>query len=225
MKQKAGQQAFAFTNWGGKRRGAGRKPIGPRARVSHAKRPKLAARFPVLVTLKLCDGLRTLRAADAHALIERALALATSDAFRVIEYSIQANHVHFLAEASDERALSRGMNGLTTRIARGLNRLWKRAGRVFRDRYHARILTTPREVRNTLVYTLHNARKHGALGRNPIDEFSSARSFEGWKEAPKGADSTPRLLERARTWLLSIGWRRHGLIAAWELPARSEVAA
>src|SRR6185503_18419339 len=52
MKQKAGQQSFAFTNWGGKRRGAGRKPIGHRARVSHAKRPKLAARFPVLVTLK-----------------------------------------------------------------------------------------------------------------------------------------------------------------------------
>ena len=134
--------------------------------------------------------------------------------------------MHFLAEASDERALSRGMIGLTTRIARGLNRLWKRAGRVFVDRYHGRILTTPRAVRNALVYTLQNARKHGALRSRRADEFSSARSFDGWKEgAPEGAESSPRFLERARTWLLSIGWRRHGLIAARETPAGSEIAA
>ena len=120
-RQQSRQQSFAFTNWGGKRRGAGRKSKGPRAGVSHAKRPKLAARYPVLVTLRMRDDLRTLRAEDTHALIAAAFVAASNETFRVVEYSVQANHVHFLVEASDERALSRNMNGLTTRIARGLN--------------------------------------------------------------------------------------------------------
>ena len=227
MKPRARQQSFEFTNWGGKRRGAGRKRAGPRARVSHVKRPKLAGRYPVLVTLRLRDGLRTLRTAETHALIAGAFAAGSNGAFRVVEYSVQTNHLHFLAEASDERALSRGMNGLTTRIARGLNRLWKRIGRVFEERYDARILTSPRAVRNALIYTLQNARKHGAMKAHGLDEFSSAGDFDGWKERPakKAAGSRPRLLERARTWLLSIGWRRHGLIELRERPARTAIPA
>ena len=42
------------------------------------------------------------------------------------------------------------------RIARVLNKLWRRRGRVFADRYHDRILKTPREVKNALVYVLAN---------------------------------------------------------------------
>ena len=60
--------------------------------------------------------------------------------------------LHLVAESSDERALSRGMTGLAVRIARGLNRLWRRVGEVFPDRYHARILATPRAVRVALLY-------------------------------------------------------------------------
>src|SRR5262245_48647688 len=122
MKRRARQQEFRFTNWGGKRRGAGRKPAGDRARVSHAKREKLAARFPVLVTMRLRSGLQSLRADDTHAMIRQAFAAGSDCAFRVIEYSVQSNHLHAIVEAHDERALSRGMNGLATRGAGRLNR-------------------------------------------------------------------------------------------------------
>jgi hypothetical protein len=142
----------------------------------------------------------------------------------VIEYSVQGNHLHLVGEARDERALARGMIGLATRIARGLNRLWKRAGSVFEDRYHARILTSPRAVRIALIYVLNNARKHGAWRAHLADEYSSARWFDGWKGArTKAAESRPRLLARARTWLLSVGWRRHGLLDPLELPIGAEV--
>jgi squalene cyclase len=219
MKKRALQQEFGFTNWGGKRRGAGRKPNGERARVSHAKRPKLAARFPVLLTMRLREGMENLRADDTHELLKQAFAEGSSAAFRVIEYSVQSNHL-LVAEASDQRALTRAMIGLATRIARGLNRLWRRAGRIFDDRYHARILTSPRAVRIALIYVLQNARKHGAWRAVATDVYSSAPWFDGWKgPQPKVADSCPRLLERARTWLLSIGWRRHGLIDLLEAPA------
>src|SRR5262245_61145996 len=143
MKKRFRQPEFGFVNWGGKRRRAGRKPKGLRAGVSHAKRARLAARFPVLVTMKLCDGLRTLRARDVNALIRAAIAAGRREDFRVVEYSLQATHIHAIIEANDERSLSRAMNGLATRIARGLNRRWRRAGRVFAERYHALQLTTP----------------------------------------------------------------------------------
>ena len=223
MKRKARQREFGFTNWGGKRRGAGRKPKGERAGVSHAKRPKLAARFPVLVTMRLREGLLSLRADDSHALIQAAFAAGSRGDFRVIEYSVQSNHLHFVAESTDVRALARGMTGLAVRVARGLNRLWRRAGQVFADRYHARILATPRAVRTALVYVLQNARKHGAWRARRVDDYSSAKWFEGWKCGSRAgeqnpAESSPRLLARARTWLLSIGWKRHGLLDPQEVP-------
>src|SRR5262245_34196323 len=220
MKRRARQQEFGFTNWGGKRRGAGRKPAGHRARASHAKREKLAARFPVLVTMRLRAGLQSLRADDTHALLKENFGAGSSETFRVIEYSVQSNHLHAIVEANDERGLSCGMNGLATRISRGLNRLWKRAGRVFDDRYHARILRCPRAVRIALIYVINNARKHGAWRARMPDVYSSAPSFDGWKRGEgKAAESSPRPLERARTWLLSIGWKRHGLIGPLEVPS------
>jgi hypothetical protein len=222
MKKKAGQRAFGFMNWGGKRRGAGRKPAGERALVSHAKRPRLAARFPVLVTMRLRAGLASLRAEDAHLLLRQSFAAAASTEFRVVEYSAQTNHLHALVEASDERALTRGMTGLTVRIARGLNGLWRRAGSVFADRFHARLLRSPREVRNALVYVLQNARKHGSWRARLPDVFSSGPCFDGWKRSNRdGAVSSVRLLSRAHTWLLSVGWRRHGLIDPREVPLGS----
>jgi REP element-mobilizing transposase RayT len=178
----------------------------------------------VLVTLRLRDGLRSLRGHDTHTLLRDAFVASSNAAFRVVEFSIQSNHVHAIVETNDERTLSRSMNGLATRIARRLNRLWKRVGQVFDDRYHARILTSPRAVRCALIYVLQNARKHGAWRAFAPDAFSSAPWFGGWKGGvEKAAESRPRLLERARTWLLSIGWKRHGLIDPLELPLGAEV--
>src|SRR5262245_55529437 len=154
MKKRVLQREFGFTNWGGKRRGAGRKPAGDRARVSHAKRATRATRFPVLVTMRLQAGLLSLRADYTHALLRDAFAAGSNRTFHVIEYSVQSNHLHAIVEANDEHALSSGMNGLGTRIARRLNRSWKRAGRVFDDGFHARILRCPRAVGLALIDVL-----------------------------------------------------------------------
>ena len=218
---KCTQREFGFTNWGGKRRGAGRKPKGRRAGVPHDKRPKLAARNPVLVTQKVRLDVPSLRHPEAHAVVAEALAAGTKEDFRVVEYSVQFDHLHLIVEAEDEKALSRWLKGLFVRIARGLNKLWKRAGNVFPDRFHSRILATPRAVRIALVYVLGNARKHGAWGGADPDVYSSGPSFDGWRSAstsPMSAVSSPRFLERARTWLLSVGWRRHGLLDPREQP-------
>jgi len=49
------------------------------------------------------------------------------------------------------------------RVARRLNRLRGRCGRAVADRYHARILKTPTEVRHARRYLLTNAQKHYAV--------------------------------------------------------------
>jgi REP element-mobilizing transposase RayT len=209
---------------GGRRPGAGRNPEGPRPCVSRRSRPALALRFPVLVTVRLRDGLPSLRhAAELRSLHAAFLAGSRRPHFRIVHTSVQSNHVHLIVEAHGKQSLASGTGGLLIRIARGLNRLWRRHGRVFSDRYHARILRTPSEVRNALVYVLQNARKHGWDGLGP-DPCSSGPWFDGWRDVPDAArnalrSQTASPFAQPRTWLLRVGWQRLGRIGIEERPA------
>jgi REP element-mobilizing transposase RayT len=179
------QLGLGFRTWGGKRRGAGRKPAGERARVSHKKRPLLKRRFPVHITMRLRREVPSLRNVPCFKALKRAFYGANARAdFRLVHFSIQGNHLHFLVEAKGERELSRGMQGLNVRMALALNRLMRRRGRAFADRYHAVILQTPTQTANALHYVLHN-RQHHAPGRYHAtwrDPFSSARAPNGrWR--------------------------------------------
>ncbi len=166
------QGAFRFRTWGGKRRGAGRKPSRRRAGVVHRRRPLLKARFPVHVTWRMRDGVWNLRSRRCFTALARAFwSGADRFGFRLVHYSVQGNHVHLLVEANDERALSRGMNGMGVRVARGLNRVMRRHGKVLDDRYHAHVLRTPSEVRRAREYLLQNARKH--YGLRVADPYTS----------------------------------------------------
>jgi REP element-mobilizing transposase RayT len=174
----------------------------------------LASRFPVHVTLKLCAGLPSLRRRRAYAILCAAFAaMRERDDFRLVHFSVQSNHVHLLCEARDRRGLARAIQSLAIRIANRLNALWRRAGRLFAERYHDRILRTPREVRNALGYVLNNAIHHGVrLLRGELDPFSSGPWFDGWRRRVRASERSPNPLSRARTWLLSTGWSRAGPI-------------
>jgi len=201
----------AHITWGGRRRGAGRRPKGDRAGVSHAPRERLTGREPVLVTLKVKREVWSLRARAAFTRVATSLARAR-DRFgmRIVHFSVQRDHVHLIVEALERGSVSRGIKGLCVRVARALNRLMGRRGAVFADRYHDRVLTTPRQVRNALAYVICNARKHGLAPRSRtwLDPCSSARAFSGWS-CPIELAATPCAVE-PRTWLLTIGWRRAG---------------
>lgn len=216
----ARQHELVFKTWGGARRGAGRKPSGTRARVSHGIRPKHRAGDPLHLTARLRAGLPSLRRKDARNAIAGAFHGGRERfGFRLTQFSLQSNHLHLIAEAGDGRALSRGMQGLLVRIARALNALWKRRGSVFADRFHARALRTPLEVRAALVYVLQNAWHHGV--RLPgLDPFSSGAWFDGWRTKRARANALPPIVSAARTWLLCAGWLRHGRIGLEESPTK-----
>jgi len=80
-----------------------------------------------------------------------------------------------LVEADTPTGFERGVRGLAIRVAKAVNRVLARHGRVWGVRYHARLLRTPREVRNALVYVLNNFRKHFHAARG-LDPCSSATS-------------------------------------------------
>ena len=88
--------------------------------------------------------------------VRRALAAASHEGFRIIEFSAQDNHLHLLVEAEDRAHLSRGIGGLAVRVARAVNRALGRRGTVWAVRFHARAITTPRAMRNAIVYVLTN---------------------------------------------------------------------
>jgi REP element-mobilizing transposase RayT len=152
--------------------------------------------------------------------------------FRVTHYSIQRDHAHLIVEAHGREALARGMKSVAARLARAVNRVFSRSGPVLDGRFHHRVLRTPREVRNALAYVLLNARRHFAKrngGRHPpvrLDAASSARWFDGWKQAwrsrlePPGEEPGISRCEvaAAHSWLLRVGWRRHGLVDPSEVP-------
>ncbi len=204
-----------FRIHGGARRGAGRKPKGERPLVAHAARAALSGREPVLVTMKVLRHVWNLRARRAIERVLPALAAATERGLSLAHYSVQRDHLHLIVETKDRRRLARTMQGLAVRIARALNRMMRRTGKVFADRYHDRVLATPRQVRNALLYVLNNARKHGVLAAGLVfDPCSSAAAFDGWRHADAERDRLTR--EHAppvlapRTWLLAIGWQRAG---------------
>lgn len=220
MARRSGQLSLPTPRtWGGRRRGAGRKPTpGRRPCVPHRPRPHHVATHPVHVTLRA--ALHCLRASHVFPAVRRSLAASSRSDFRVVEFSVQHNHIHLLAEATQKRALCSGIRGLAIRLARAVNRALGRRGRVWSDRYHARVLSTPRAVRHALVYVLMNIRKHGGMGTE-IDPCSSAAWFDGWRAPPKATARGPRPIAVARTWLVRVGWRRYGLIDRSERPKTS----
>jgi REP element-mobilizing transposase RayT len=232
---------MAFRMHGGKRDGAGRKPNGLRAGQPHARRPQLLASQPVHVTLRVAPDIRQLRTRDVYKAIRAAtVATAHREDFRIVHLSIQHDHIHLIVEAEGRLPLSRGVRGFEISAARQINRAISRRGHrtrtgaVFPDRYHARILKTPTEARRAICYVVNNWRKHGEdraplLRDFPVDPFSSAISFTGWRELENRTylwqpppNYEPLRVRRPRTWLLAAGWLRVGGISVHDVPGRAD---
>src|SRR5262245_54815377 len=216
------------TGRGGPRAGAGR-PRGPRPCMPHRMRGPVPVDCPVHVTLRVRAGLPSLRTGKLVHEWRRSLALASErGSFRVAHYSLQGDHAHLIVEAHGKHELACGMKSIAARLARAVNRTSGRSGAVLDGRYHHRSLRSPKEVRRALAYVLLNARRHLAkhrhasqLGPARLDPASSARWFDGWRRRVAVERSGVPEIALPRTWLLRVGWRRHGLVDPAELPGTS----
>jgi len=220
----------------GKHRG-GRPLKGPRRAAAHRKRLQFKANQPIHVVLRVVPEVGSLRQKLMFAAIRAAsIVAARQEDARIVEMSVQRTHMHLIVEAKDAAALARLMKAFEISAAKLINRAHaeqrgierRRRGRVFADRYHASVITSPRQIRHVLAYVLNNWRKHRE-DRAPayrgwsVDPFSTGARFPGWSDdgvVPSSpVTDAPVVVKPARTWLLTVGWKQHGLIGRAEIPS------
>jgi REP element-mobilizing transposase RayT len=212
---------------GGARPGAGRKRKANATR--HDKRPNVTRHKPQHVSLRVHKDVGRLRRRDAYRAVRGAVATCIGRLdFRIVHVSIQANHVHLLVEADDKRALANGLRAFMISGAKRLNKLRRRKGVVFTQRYHAVAIGSPRQARSALAYVLNNWRRHRedlertAQSSASVDPYSTGVLFDGWdvpfEKFAYPAWYEPMAVHAPRSWLLTVGWRTHPRIGVREVP-------
>ena len=197
--------------------------------LPHVAREEHDKAHPVHVTMRRVERGPSFRQQLVCRAIRTVIAGAKRNGVRVVQYSVQVNHLHLMVEGTDSADLSKQMRTLFSRIAFAVNAVARRSGKLFRDRHHRHALKTPREVRNALVYILFNDRKHagsasatsragepsspGSPASPALDPCSSAWWFHDW--SPDDHPPTAWLLgdedrptTKPTTWLARWGWHR-----------------
>jgi len=184
VKMRGRQRTFELRTWGGRRKGAGRpRTLEGKPELPHNVRERLPKYVPARVTLRIARGVPTMRSHPTLAVLLDAFATAqTRFGMQITHFGIESNHLHLIVEGVNAAA----MKGLGVRIARRINRISRRKGRVIGDRYHAQGLRSRAQVRNAIHYVLWNHKKHTGYGG--ADEFTSLVQKE--------------VVRPAQTWLL-----------------------
>ena len=194
----SGTPAFRFMDYGGKRKGAGRKAKrhadGSRAEPSHAKRPRFTKSRPLRITLEMAEDVPNLRAANLAPVVSDVIGRANErEDFRVVHSCLLGTHIHLICEADGPAMLASGMKSLSGTMAKAINKRLGRKGRVIARRYYLHVLRTKTEVRHAVQYVLRNAERHGlhdawpgwgrpdSLGM-PRPDLSTAVWFPYWAE-------------------------------------------
>ena len=138
-----------------------------------------------------------MRTPRAYRFLERAFRAGKKrNGMHLIEYTVLSNHVHLIVEVRNRTQLSRGMQGLSIRLANALNKHWRRKGKVFADRYHSVVVKSVYQAMSVLKYVLNNARKHGLrLPKGKPDPYSSAKWFRRWQNRPRRPLRSPPVVE------------------------------
>lgn len=215
-----------FRSWGGRRKGAGRprsdKPPVPHRTRAHTNRGRV-----VHIAMRVRPRVISLRSQRSFRVIEKAFrAWQERKGFRLLHFSVMGNHVHLVVEAKSASTLARAAQGISIRIAKGLNAIMGSRGSVFAGRYFNRVLTTTRQVRTLLAYVLNNARHHELVENvadDWVDEFSSAHAFDGWTKPVRTNAQAPPPVVEGESWLMKRWRDSGGSIAPDFVPGRGDV--
>jgi REP element-mobilizing transposase RayT len=187
---------------GGRRPGCGRKRIHSKG-VAHRKRESVNFRHALHVNFKFRT---TIRNKLSLGVLKKAISNARFHGLRIIHFSMQSNHVHFILEASNNETLTKGMRSLTITFAKGLKK-----GSIQIERYHLHVLKSLREARNAVHYVLFNEQRHSGLKKAFVTPFSSlgtvrdlkALAKEAKLSIVKGVETFTHNLDLPRSWILT----------------------
>lgn len=94
---------------------------------------------------------------------------------RVNYFGIDRDRLDLICESDDTEALSRCLQGLSVRIARGVNSALDRSGKVFTDRYRQRLLDDRATMKDAFE-RLAAAKKRGEIAKPNL-----RRLRDGWR--------------------------------------------
>jgi putative transposase len=118
------------------------------------------------VTQHLGAGLPSLRQPEVLALFRRMVAEAAARGLKTVAYALVGNHIHWMCLPESREALAAATRYVFGQLARNLNCLWQRQGRVFDGRYASETGRNARQAWHTLNYVL----------RNPVDARLAPRT-------------------------------------------------
>jgi REP element-mobilizing transposase RayT len=168
-------------NRGGRRPGSGRKRLHSKG-VAHRVRENVHPRFALHVNFKVRAFIRNQACLK---ILKRAIRNAHSHGLRILHFSLQSNHIHFILEATDNATLTRGMRSLAITFSKGVNK-----GRIQLERYHLHVLKTLRETKNAVHYVLFNEQKHSGVKKAYITSYSSLGLIKDLRRLAKSARMT-----------------------------------
>ena len=100
----------------------------------------------------------------------------------ILAYCIMNNHAHLLIYSEKSQYLSQYMQKVNTSYSQYYNKVNKRVGYVFRDRYYSQDLVNEIQLYNCLKYIHNNPVKARIVNKMQDYKYSSYNEFKGNKE-------------------------------------------
>ncbi len=166
------------------RKGAGR-PAFHDPGIRHTKRPYIKKPASLHLTVKVKKNKADIKNKSVLKILKRAILNARKQGLKVIHYSLEYDHIHLLIEADNNLVLGKGMQSFGVTIAKAINRLKKIKGGVYLHRYHLRIITGPKQLKNVMNYIFTNGIKHGSA-KSIVNPYNSIKAEIKYKLFYKG---------------------------------------
>ena len=167
------------------------------------------------VTMRVCPSIPGLRTKEMMVELSACFVKCKDRlGMKLVSFSIMRNHLHLTVLAESREALSRGMQGMTIRLAKMINRFHGRKGPVFERRYYAIKMRRYEDVKYAMRYVLQNARRHGIpVPDGEWDMYSSGRFNRHEPNPPEGEwpvfeppASHPTAIAIARLRVCDVPW-------------------
>jgi len=135
---------------------------------------------------------------------------------KILGFCILDNHTHVLLSAKDTQELSAYFKRVNSDYAMYYNRLNKRAGYVFRDRFKSEVIESIKYMTNCLAYIHNNPLKAGLVDVSEEYEWSSYSNYikrtgiVDFDEALTLFDTSSQNIRAIMTELTLWNWLEHG---------------
>lgn len=202
-------------------KGAGRPTIHDRG-IRHIARDEIKRLTALHLTIKIKKDKSSLRNKQVLKILHSSIKKARRLGLRILHYTLEYDHVHFLVEADNNEILGKGMQSFGISFSKGINKMKALKGQVFKNRYHFRKLKTSAEIKNVINYIMGNSIKH-KNAFSIVSPYNSlvvmedfSKLYPGFELAIEDTIHKSMHLKRLKEALKeSLSIPRHSLIKRW----------